>query len=182
MPLLDAHEIDALFTDINMPVMSGPELLRELQRQGRQHAGSHRRVDGRIGSAQAGDGRSGAVVRQQAGETGGGARCPQRTCQQHLQTDRGALDRALTVVAEESFFAMVDPVPDDLPAVEGRDRESRRVTFEGSFCRRVDAARMPRALAHELTAAFIGEEVPSRRRSRWTTSLVSSPTWCAAAG
>ena len=33
--MLDAHEIDALFTDINMPVMSGPELLRELQRQGR---------------------------------------------------------------------------------------------------------------------------------------------------
>jgi two-component system chemotaxis response regulator CheY len=35
LALLDANEIDALFTDINMPVMSGPELLRELQRQGR---------------------------------------------------------------------------------------------------------------------------------------------------
>jgi CheY-like chemotaxis protein len=35
LALLDAHEIDALFTDINMPVMSGPELLRELKRQGR---------------------------------------------------------------------------------------------------------------------------------------------------
>jgi CheY-like chemotaxis protein len=35
LALLDAHEIDALFTDINMPVMSGPELLRELTRQGR---------------------------------------------------------------------------------------------------------------------------------------------------
>ena len=35
LALLDAHEIDALFTDINMPVMSGPELLRELERQGR---------------------------------------------------------------------------------------------------------------------------------------------------
>jgi two-component system response regulator YesN len=36
LALLDAHEIDALFTDINMPVMSGPELLRELKRQGRE--------------------------------------------------------------------------------------------------------------------------------------------------
>jgi CheY-like chemotaxis protein len=35
LALLDANEIDALFIDINMPVMSGPELLRELQRQGR---------------------------------------------------------------------------------------------------------------------------------------------------
>ena len=35
LALLDTHEIDALFTDINMPVMSGPELLRELKRQGR---------------------------------------------------------------------------------------------------------------------------------------------------
>ena len=36
LAVLDANEIDALFTDINMPVMSGPELLRELQRQGRK--------------------------------------------------------------------------------------------------------------------------------------------------
>jgi two-component system chemotaxis response regulator CheY len=35
LALLDANEIDALFIDLNMPVMSGPELLRELQRQGR---------------------------------------------------------------------------------------------------------------------------------------------------
>lgn len=35
LALLDAHQIDALFTDINMPVMSGSELLRELHRQGR---------------------------------------------------------------------------------------------------------------------------------------------------
>jgi len=35
LALLDANEIDALFTDINMPVMSGEELLRELKRQGR---------------------------------------------------------------------------------------------------------------------------------------------------
>jgi two-component system chemotaxis response regulator CheY len=35
LELLDANHIDALFTDINMPVMSGAELLRELQRRGR---------------------------------------------------------------------------------------------------------------------------------------------------
>lgn len=35
LAVIDAHEIDALFTDLNMPVMSGPELLRELDRQGR---------------------------------------------------------------------------------------------------------------------------------------------------
>jgi two-component system chemotaxis response regulator CheY len=37
LAVLDANQIDALFTDINMPVMSGPELLRELERQGRRH-------------------------------------------------------------------------------------------------------------------------------------------------
>jgi two-component system chemotaxis response regulator CheY len=35
LAVIDAHDVDALFTDINMPVMSGPELLRELERQGR---------------------------------------------------------------------------------------------------------------------------------------------------
>jgi CheY-like chemotaxis protein len=36
LAVIAAHDVDALFTDINMPVMSGPELLRELERQGRQ--------------------------------------------------------------------------------------------------------------------------------------------------
>jgi len=36
LALFETNEIDAVFTDINMPVMSGPELLRELQRQGRR--------------------------------------------------------------------------------------------------------------------------------------------------
>jgi CheY-like chemotaxis protein len=36
LAVIDAHDVDALFTDINMPVMSGPELLRELERRGRQ--------------------------------------------------------------------------------------------------------------------------------------------------
>jgi two-component system chemotaxis response regulator CheY len=35
LAVIDANEIDALFTDINMPVMSGTELIRELERQGR---------------------------------------------------------------------------------------------------------------------------------------------------
>jgi Chemotaxis phosphatase CheX len=74
-------------------------------------------------------------------------------------TSRGALDRALALVAEESFFAMVDPVPENLPAVEGQI-VSASVTFEGSFSGAV-TCRMPRALAHELTAAFTGEDVPS---------------------
>lgn len=36
LAVMDTHDVDALFTDINMPVMSGPELLRELERQGRR--------------------------------------------------------------------------------------------------------------------------------------------------
>jgi CheY-specific phosphatase CheX len=76
-----------------------------------------------------------------------------------LATDRQALDRALAFVAEMSFFAMVDPVPDDVPVVDG-SIVSACVTFEGSFSGSL-TCRMPRALAHELTAAFTGEEVPS---------------------
>ena len=36
LAVLDANDVDAMFTDINMPVMSGAELLRELHRQGRE--------------------------------------------------------------------------------------------------------------------------------------------------
>lgn len=32
--ILESHQIDALFTDINMPVMTGTELLREIERRG----------------------------------------------------------------------------------------------------------------------------------------------------
>ena len=71
-----------------------------------------------------------------------------------LQADRAALDRALTVVAEESFFAMVDPVPDDLAPPDGHLLRAR-VTFDGGFAG-VLSCTMPRALAHELTAAFSG--------------------------
>ena len=76
-----------------------------------------------------------------------------------LATDREALDRALAIVAEESFFAMVEPASTSVPAVDGAI-VSACVTFEGSFSGSL-TCRMPRALAHELTAAFTGEEVPS---------------------
>jgi two-component system chemotaxis response regulator CheY len=33
LALLDAHSVDIVFTDINMPVMNGAELLRELLRR-----------------------------------------------------------------------------------------------------------------------------------------------------
>lgn len=35
LQIMEIHEIDALFTDINMPVMSGHELLAEVARQDR---------------------------------------------------------------------------------------------------------------------------------------------------
>lgn len=76
-----------------------------------------------------------------------------------LPTDSQALDRALAIVAEASFFAVVEPVPRVVPVVEGAV-VSACVTFEGSFSGSL-TCRMPRALAHELTQAFIGEEVPS---------------------
>jgi len=76
-------------------------------------------------------------------------------------TNREALSRALAVVVEESFFAMVDPVPGVVPAVEG-SIVSACVTFEGSFSGSLTCC-LPRALAHDLTATFIGEEVPIDR-------------------
>ena len=63
------------------------------------------------------------------------------------------------MVAEESFFAMVDPVPADMPAAKG-PLLSARVTFAGSSSGAL-TCRMPRALAQELTAAFTGEDAPS---------------------
>jgi len=33
--MLEAHKVDALFTDINMPVMTGTELLRAIEQDGR---------------------------------------------------------------------------------------------------------------------------------------------------
>ena len=73
-------------------------------------------------------------------------------------TNREALNRALAVVVEESFFAMVDPVRGVVPAVE-ESIVSACVTFEGSFSGSLTCC-LPRALAHDLTATFIGEEVP----------------------
>jgi hypothetical protein len=71
-------------------------------------------------------------------------------------TDRDALDRALTMVAEESFFAMVDPVSAEVPQIDG-PMLSARVAFHGAFAGSL-SCRMSRQLAHELTAAFTGEE------------------------
>jgi CheY-specific phosphatase CheX len=75
-----------------------------------------------------------------------------------LPTDPNALDRALAMVAEESFFAMVDPVMSAVPAIEG-SMLSARVTFTGSFSGTL-TCRMSRSLAEELIAAFTGEEAP----------------------
>jgi hypothetical protein len=68
--------------------------------------------------------------------------------------DRQALERALTVVAEESFFAMVDPTPDTLPPVEG-EVLAACVDFSGSFTGTLCCG-LSRALARQLTAAFSG--------------------------
>lgn len=35
LAILESTHVDALFTDVNMPVMTGPELLREIDRRGR---------------------------------------------------------------------------------------------------------------------------------------------------
>jgi hypothetical protein len=74
-----------------------------------------------------------------------------------LQADPAALGRALSVVAEESFFAMVDPVPDDAPPSPSATAGllMARVAFSGGFAGAL-CCTMPRALAHELTAAFTG--------------------------
>jgi len=73
-----------------------------------------------------------------------------------LPTDRAALDRALATVAEESFFAMVEPVPADFARPDG-PMVAARVAFEGG-CAGMLCCRMPRALAVELTTAFTGED------------------------
>lgn len=75
-----------------------------------------------------------------------------------LTSDRDALERALAMVAEESFFAMVDPVMSDVPVIEGSIL-SARVTFKGLFSGAL-TCRMPRSLAEELIAAFTGEQAP----------------------
>ena len=74
-------------------------------------------------------------------------------------TDRGALERAFTVVADEIFFSMIEAVPDQVPAVDG-PMVSACVAFGGAFAGALKC-QMPRLLALELTAAFTGEEVES---------------------
>ena len=67
--------------------------------------------------------------------------------------DRDALERALTLVAEESFFTMVDPAS-DAPLKEG-SCIAACVDFSGPFTGKL-CCRMTRTLAHELTSAFTG--------------------------
>ena len=73
-----------------------------------------------------------------------------------LPTDRAALDRALATVAEESFFAVVEPVPIGFARPEG-PMLAARVAFEGTFTGLL-CCRMPRSLAVEMTTAFTGED------------------------
>jgi CheY-specific phosphatase CheX len=71
--------------------------------------------------------------------------------------DRDALERALTLVAEESFFTMVDPAVDqasDAPLKEGACIAAC-VDFTGPFTGTL-CCRMTRTLARELTSAFTG--------------------------
>jgi len=70
--------------------------------------------------------------------------------------DRDALERDLTVVAEESFFTMVDPVPDSLPPAQD-SCVAACVDFSGPLAGRM-CCRMTRALAHDLTSAFTGHK------------------------
>ena len=74
-------------------------------------------------------------------------------------TDGDALGRALTTVAEESFFTMVDPAPVEVPEING-PMLNACVTFDGAFAGILNC-RMPRRLAQELTAAFTGEAIPA---------------------
>ena len=67
--------------------------------------------------------------------------------------DRDALERALTLVAEESFFTMVDPAS-DVPLPAGACIAAC-VDFTGAFTGRL-CCRMTRALAHDLTSSFTG--------------------------
>jgi CheY-specific phosphatase CheX len=67
--------------------------------------------------------------------------------------DRDALERALTLVAEESFFTMVDPAS-DAPLKKG-SCIAACVDFTGPFTGKL-CCRMTRTLAHELTSAFTG--------------------------
>lgn len=153
LAVIDAHDVDALFTDLNMPVMSGPELLRELERQGRQMPirivvstdGSEARRQEMKGLARwyVNKPVRPELVRDLLGELANS-----------LPTNLRTLDRALAVVAEESFFTLVDPVPDNLAPPDGH-LVTAKVVFEGGFSG-VLSCTMPRALAHELTAAFSG--------------------------
>jgi hypothetical protein len=72
--------------------------------------------------------------------------------------DAAGLDEAVAQVAEESFFAMVDPVGEtdwmECCAAHAEWLEAA-VTFSGTFGGAV-ICRLPRATVQELAAAFLG--------------------------
>ena len=187
LAVMDAHEVDALFTDINMPVMSGSELLRELERQGRRTpARIVVSTDGSDARRQEMEGLARwyvnkpvrpEVVRDVLSELASGL----------AGLIAAALDRALALVAEESFFAMVDPVPDDLSDVVGPDRPallSARVNFDGGFAGSLSCtmSRAPRARADRGLQRCVARRDRRRRSGGRMIWPASSPTWCAAAG
>jgi hypothetical protein len=70
---------------------------------------------------------------------------------------RAVLEAALAQVAEESFFAMIDPPADDWRDEWGGHREwlDGTVAFHGAG-KGVLTVRLPLALARDLTSAFLG--------------------------
>ena len=95
LTLLEAHDVQLLLTDINMPVMTGADLLRELRQQrslARPDARHH--LDRRLGGAP----RRGRRARRPllSGETvqpGGTPRCPHRCCRSRPSLSRRRRDR-----------------------------------------------------------------------------------------
>jgi CheY-specific phosphatase CheX len=70
---------------------------------------------------------------------------------------RAALENALTRVAEDCFYAMVEPAAADWRAQWSRqvDWVQAKVSFHGAGDGAV-VCRMPRTLARELSASFLG--------------------------
>jgi CheY-specific phosphatase CheX len=72
--------------------------------------------------------------------------------------DGGGLDRAVAQVAEDCFYAMVEPAPTDA-WLEGcaahDDWMQADVVYSGTFAG-VVSCRLPRVMARDLAAAFLG--------------------------
>jgi CheY-specific phosphatase CheX len=104
--------------------------------------------------------------------------------------DRKALDRALAIVVEESFFVMLEPVSGAAPVVDSAVVNAS-VTFDGSFSGSL-TCHMPRTLVRELTATFIGDEASAHQEAvndlagefanmvcgRWLTDIAPNSMFC----